>query len=36
MIINNLPSLLVPLVGLFFPAVTMVFYYFYIQNDEIL
>nr|BBN66440.1 photosystem I subunit VIII [Austrocedrus chilensis]BBN66604.1 photosystem I subunit VIII [Fitzroya cupressoides] len=33
---NNFPSLLVPLVGLFFPAVTMLFLYFYIQNDEIL
>ncbi|WP_425279452.1 photosystem I reaction center subunit VIII [Enterobacter hormaechei] len=36
MIINNFPSLLVPLVGLFLPAVTMLFLYFYIQNDEIL
>nr|YP_009026528.1 photosystem I subunit VIII [Juniperus bermudiana]YP_009026610.1 photosystem I subunit VIII [Juniperus monosperma]YP_009026692.1 photosystem I subunit VIII [Juniperus scopulorum]YP_009026774.1 photosystem I subunit VIII [Juniperus virginiana]YP_009176142.1 photosystem I subunit VIII [Juniperus cedrus]YP_009388202.1 photosystem I subunit VIII [Juniperus communis]YP_009475497.1 photosystem I subunit VIII [Juniperus microsperma]YP_009525825.1 photosystem I subunit VIII [Juniperus sabina]YP_0 len=36
MIIHNFPSLLVPLVGLFFPAVTMLFLYFYIQNDEIL
>nr|AQM39428.1 photosystem I subunit VIII [Thuja standishii]QYB21950.1 photosystem I subunit VIII [Papuacedrus papuana] len=36
MIINNFPSLLVPLVGLFFPAVIMLFLYFYIQNDEIL
>nr|YP_009117347.1 photosystem I subunit VIII [Callitropsis nootkatensis]YP_009117511.1 photosystem I subunit VIII [Hesperocyparis glabra]YP_009117593.1 photosystem I subunit VIII [Callitropsis vietnamensis]YP_009520752.1 photosystem I subunit VIII [Hesperocyparis arizonica]YP_009520796.1 photosystem I subunit VIII [Hesperocyparis benthamii]YP_009520871.1 photosystem I subunit VIII [Hesperocyparis lindleyi]YP_009520953.1 photosystem I subunit VIII [Hesperocyparis lusitanica]YP_010280608.1 photosystem I subu len=36
MIINSFPSLLVPLVGLFFPAVTMLFLYFYIQNDEIL
>nr|YP_008965226.1 photosystem I subunit VIII [Calocedrus formosana]YP_009727029.1 photosystem I subunit VIII [Calocedrus decurrens]YP_009758707.1 photosystem I subunit VIII [Calocedrus rupestris]AQM38932.1 photosystem I subunit VIII [Calocedrus macrolepis]AQM39344.1 photosystem I subunit VIII [Platycladus orientalis]QYB21863.1 photosystem I subunit VIII [Microbiota decussata]QYB22766.1 photosystem I subunit VIII [Tetraclinis articulata]USN89605.1 photosystem I subunit VIII [Callitropsis funebris] len=36
MIINNFPSLLVPLVGLFFPAVTMIFLYFYIQKNEIL
>nr|BBN66765.1 photosystem I subunit VIII [Microbiota decussata]BBN67011.1 photosystem I subunit VIII [Tetraclinis articulata] len=33
---NNFPSLLVPLVGLFFPAVTMIFLYFYIQKNEIL
>nr|AZZ70762.1 photosystem I subunit VIII [Amentotaxus yunnanensis] len=31
-----MPSVFVPLVGLFFPAITMVFLYFYIQNDEIL
>nr|YP_004891322.1 photosystem I subunit VIII [Cephalotaxus harringtonia var. wilsoniana]YP_007474831.1 photosystem I subunit VIII [Taxus mairei]YP_007890206.1 photosystem I subunit VIII [Cephalotaxus oliveri]YP_009388037.1 photosystem I subunit VIII [Taxus baccata]YP_009471715.1 photosystem I subunit VIII [Cephalotaxus sinensis]YP_009500171.1 photosystem I subunit VIII [Taxus fuana]YP_009576022.1 photosystem I subunit VIII [Taxus wallichiana]YP_009578192.1 photosystem I subunit VIII [Taxus phytonii]YP_009 len=36
MINPNLPSVFVPLVGLFFPAITMVFLYFYIQNDEIL
>nr|QYB20751.1 photosystem I subunit VIII [Callitris pyramidalis] len=35
MIINNFPSLLVPLVGLFFPSVTMLFIFFYVQNDEI-
>nr|QYB22852.1 photosystem I subunit VIII [Widdringtonia nodiflora]BBN67096.1 photosystem I subunit VIII [Widdringtonia schwarzii] len=34
--IINFPSLLVPLVGLFFPAITMLFLYFYIQNEEIL
>nr|QYB22688.1 photosystem I subunit VIII [Taxodium distichum] len=36
MIIDSLPSFLVPLVGLFFPAITMLFLFFYIQNDEIL
>nr|YP_009121310.1 photosystem I subunit VIII [Araucaria heterophylla]YP_009917273.1 photosystem I subunit VIII [Araucaria cunninghamii]AJF41973.1 photosystem I subunit VIII [Araucaria muelleri]AJF42054.1 photosystem I subunit VIII [Araucaria scopulorum]AJF42216.1 photosystem I subunit VIII [Araucaria bernieri]AJF42295.1 photosystem I subunit VIII [Araucaria luxurians]AJF42377.1 photosystem I subunit VIII [Araucaria subulata]AJF42460.1 photosystem I subunit VIII [Araucaria columnaris]AJF42542.1 photosystem len=36
MINSSLPSILVPLVGLLFPAITMVLSYFYIQNDEIL
>nr|YP_009701036.1 photosystem I subunit VIII [Manoao colensoi]QEQ14241.1 photosystem I subunit VIII [Manoao colensoi] len=33
---NILPSILVPLVGLFLPAVTMALLYLYIQKDEIL
>nr|QYB21710.1 photosystem I subunit VIII [Lagarostrobos franklinii]BBF90889.1 photosystem I subunit VIII [Lagarostrobos franklinii] len=33
---NILPSILVPLVGLFLPAVTMSLLYLYIQKDEIL
>nr|BBF90937.1 photosystem I subunit VIII [Lepidothamnus intermedius] len=33
---NTLPSFFVPLVGVFFPAVTMGFLYLYIQKDEIL
>nr|YP_009057670.1 photosystem I subunit VIII [Retrophyllum piresii]YP_009379933.1 photosystem I subunit VIII [Dacrycarpus imbricatus]YP_010378666.1 photosystem I subunit VIII [Podocarpus longifoliolatus]YP_010569712.1 photosystem I subunit VIII [Podocarpus salignus]QYB20857.1 photosystem I subunit VIII [Afrocarpus falcatus]BBF90689.1 photosystem I subunit VIII [Afrocarpus gracilior]AIC07409.1 photosystem I subunit VIII [Retrophyllum piresii]QHX99636.1 photosystem I subunit VIII [Dacrycarpus imbricatus]QYJ len=33
---NSIPSIFVPLVGLFFPAVTMAFLYFHIQKDEIL
>nr|YP_009113559.1 photosystem I subunit VIII [Bowenia serrulata]YP_009158439.1 photosystem I subunit VIII [Dioon spinulosum]QGS65002.1 photosystem I subunit VIII [Microcycas calocoma]AFR13737.1 photosystem I subunit VIII [Bowenia serrulata]AFS64451.1 photosystem I subunit VIII [Dioon spinulosum]QKN99129.1 photosystem I subunit VIII [Microcycas calocoma]BAL03664.1 photosystem I subunit VIII [Bowenia serrulata] len=32
----NLPSIFVPLAGLFFPAITMAFSYFYVQKDEIL
>nr|QYB22415.1 photosystem I subunit VIII [Saxegothaea conspicua]BBF91265.1 photosystem I subunit VIII [Saxegothaea conspicua] len=34
--INMIPSIFVPLVGLFVPAVTMAFLYFYIQKDQIL
>jgi photosystem I subunit 8 len=30
-----LPSILVPLVGLIFPAVTMAFLFLYIERDEI-
>nr|YP_010569794.1 photosystem I subunit VIII [Podocarpus sellowii]UZF97501.1 photosystem I subunit VIII [Podocarpus sellowii] len=33
---NSISSIFVPLVGLFFPAVIMAFFYFYIQKDEIL
>nr|YP_009268398.1 photosystem I subunit VIII [Pseudolarix amabilis]BAV19304.1 photosystem I subunit VIII [Pseudolarix amabilis] len=36
MIISNLPSIFVPLVGLLLPAITMVLFYLYIQKDEIL
>nr|QYB21626.1 photosystem I subunit VIII [Halocarpus bidwillii] len=32
---NILPSIFVPLVGLFLPALTMALLYFYIQNDDI-
>nr|YP_009473779.1 photosystem I subunit VIII [Nothotsuga longibracteata] len=32
----SLPSIFVPLVGLLLPAITMVFFHLYIQNDEIL
>nr|ULF47403.1 photosystem I subunit I [Cathaya argyrophylla]ULF47473.1 photosystem I subunit I [Cathaya argyrophylla]ULF47517.1 photosystem I subunit I [Cathaya argyrophylla]ULF47580.1 photosystem I subunit I [Cathaya argyrophylla] len=36
MIIHSLPSIFVPLVGLLLPAITMVLFHLYIQNDEIL
>nr|YP_004891737.1 photosystem I subunit VIII [Picea morrisonicola]YP_008082817.1 photosystem I subunit VIII [Picea abies]YP_009185709.1 photosystem I subunit VIII [Picea glauca]YP_009232243.1 photosystem I subunit VIII [Picea jezoensis]YP_009331798.1 photosystem I subunit VIII [Picea crassifolia]YP_009331871.1 photosystem I subunit VIII [Picea asperata]YP_009561150.1 photosystem I subunit VIII [Picea engelmannii]YP_009676167.1 photosystem I subunit VIII [Picea neoveitchii]YP_009913454.1 photosystem I subu len=35
MIIPNLPSFFVPLVGLLLPAITMVLFHLYIQNDDI-
>nr|QYB22270.1 photosystem I subunit VIII [Prumnopitys andina]BBF91203.1 photosystem I subunit VIII [Prumnopitys andina] len=33
---NIIPSIFVPLVGLFLPAATMAFLYLYIQKDQIL
>ncbi len=30
-----LPSILVPLTGLIFPAVTMAFFFLYIERDDI-
>nr|ATL58749.1 photosystem I subunit VIII [Salvinia cucullata] len=33
---SYLPSIFVPLVGLVFPAITMIFLFLYIERDEIL
>nr|YP_010270959.1 photosystem I subunit VIII [Pteris semipinnata]UJY97904.1 photosystem I subunit VIII [Pteris semipinnata] len=35
MVASYLPSILVPLVGLLFPAVTMASLFLYIERDEI-
>nr|YP_010865692.1 photosystem I subunit I [Frullania muscicola]BEG72864.1 photosystem I subunit I [Frullania muscicola] len=33
---SYLPSIFVPLVGLVFPAITMAFFFIYIERDDIL
>lgn len=33
--LNTLPSILVPLVGLFFPAIAMVSLFLYVQKNKI-